>query len=190
MRVYCLKTLNKLPIYPLGNTPSAPSESSSQSYTRSRVSRAPRSSSDRHINAKARAPLRVRADHCTSRYGLFVDSYRPGPVGLRYSPREVCTSVARGTLTKPLLNQTELDTVRTDGHQGWPLVGFPWSKPLTQTTIGSLFGMVPARLEPLTGLLGLVRYLGVVSWSIGKAGGRSRDGLRSHRVKDIPVTYI
>ena len=26
LRVYCLKTLNKLPIYPLGNTPSAPSE--------------------------------------------------------------------------------------------------------------------------------------------------------------------
>ena len=25
LRVYCLKTLNKLPIYPLGNTPSAPS---------------------------------------------------------------------------------------------------------------------------------------------------------------------
>ena len=25
MRVYCLKTLNKLSIYPLGNTPSAPS---------------------------------------------------------------------------------------------------------------------------------------------------------------------
>ena len=27
MRVYCLKTLNKLSIYPLGNTPSAPSDS-------------------------------------------------------------------------------------------------------------------------------------------------------------------
>ena len=26
LRVYCLKTLNKLSIYPLGNTPSAPSE--------------------------------------------------------------------------------------------------------------------------------------------------------------------
>ena len=26
-------------------------------------------------------------------------SYWPGPVGLWYSPREVCTSVARGTLT-------------------------------------------------------------------------------------------
>ena len=25
LRVYCLKTLNKLSIYPLGNTPSAPS---------------------------------------------------------------------------------------------------------------------------------------------------------------------
>ena len=29
LRVYCLKTLNKLPIYPLGNTPSAPSVRSS-----------------------------------------------------------------------------------------------------------------------------------------------------------------
>ena len=27
LRVYCLKTLNKLLIYPLGNTPSAPSDS-------------------------------------------------------------------------------------------------------------------------------------------------------------------
>ena len=50
--------------------------------------------------------------------------------------------------------------------------------------------MVPAGLKPSTGLLGLVGYLGVVSWSIGKAGGRSRDSLRSHRVKDVPVTYI
>ena len=41
----------------------------------------------------------VRAYHCTSWYRLFADSYRPGPVGLQYSPREVCTSVARGTLT-------------------------------------------------------------------------------------------
>ena len=31
----------------------------------------------------------------------------------------------------------------------------------------SLFGMVPAGLEPLTGLLGLVGHLGVVSWSKG-----------------------
>ena len=42
---------------------------------------------------------RVRADHYTSRYRPFADSYRPGPVGLQYSPREVCTSVARGMLT-------------------------------------------------------------------------------------------
>ena len=66
----------------------------------------------------------------------------------------------------------------------------PLSKPSTQTTIGSLFDMVPVRLEPLTGLLGLIGYLGVVSWSIGKAGGGSQDGLRSHRVKDMPATYI
>ena len=45
-------------------------------------------------------PNRVRANHCTSRYRPFADSYRPGPIGLRYSPREVCTSVARGTLTE------------------------------------------------------------------------------------------
>ena len=57
-------------------------------------------------------------------------------------------------------------------------------------TIGLLFGMVPTGLEPLTRLLGLVGYLGVVSWSIGKAGGRSHDGLCGHRVKDVPVTYI
>ena len=30
-----------------------------------------------------------------------------------------------------------------------------------------LFGMVPAGLKPSTGLLGLVRHLGVVSWSKG-----------------------
>ena len=61
----------------------------------------------------------------------------------------------------------------------------PLSKPSTQVTIGLLFGMVPAGLEPLTGLLGLVGYLGVVRWSIGKAGGGSHDGLCSHRVKGI-----
>ena len=66
----------------------------------------------------------------------------------------------------------------------------PLSKPSTQTTIGSLFDIVPVGLEPSTGLLSLVRYLGVVSWSMGKAGGGSRDGLRSHRVKDMPATYI
>ena len=66
----------------------------------------------------------------------------------------------------------------------------PLSEPSTQMTIGSLFSMVPAGLEPSTGLLDLVRYLGVVSWSIGKAGGRSHDSLRGHRVKDTPATYI
>ena len=43
----------------------------------------------------------------------------------------------------------------------------PLSKPSTQTSMVSLFGMVPAGLEPLTGLLGLVGLLGVVSWSMG-----------------------
>ena len=57
-------------------------------------------------------------------------------------------------------------------------------------TIGSLFGMVPTGLEPSTGLLSLIGYLRVVSWSIGKAGGGSHDGLRGHRVKDMLATYI
>ena len=43
----------------------------------------------------------------------------------------------------------------------------PLSKPSTQTSMVSLFGTVPARLKPSTGLLGLVRHLGVVSWSKG-----------------------
>ena len=51
----------------------------------------------RHVH-----PLSVRTDHCTSQYRFFTVSYRPGPVGLWYSPREVCTSVARGTLTVAL----------------------------------------------------------------------------------------
>ena len=66
----------------------------------------------------------------------------------------------------------------------------PLSKPPTQTAIGLLFNMVPIGLKPSTGLLGLVGYLGVVSWSMGKAGGGSRDGLCGHRVKVMPVTYI
>ena len=66
----------------------------------------------------------------------------------------------------------------------------PLSEPSTQMTISSLFDMVPVGLEPSTGLLGLVRHLGVVSWSMGKAGGGSRDGLCGHRVKVIPATYI
>ena len=66
----------------------------------------------------------------------------------------------------------------------------PLSEPSTQTTIGLLFDMVPARLEPSTRLLSLIGYLRVVSWSIGKAGGGSRDGLCGHRVKDVLVTYI
>ena len=60
----------------------------------------------------------------------------------------------------------------------------------TQMTISLLFSMVPTGLKPLTGLLGLIRYLGVVSWSIGKAGGGSHDGLHGHRVKDVLVIYI
>ena len=66
----------------------------------------------------------------------------------------------------------------------------PLSEPSTQMTIGSLFNMVPVGLEPLSGLLSLVGYLRVVNWSMGKAGGRSHDSLRGHRVKVMPVTYI
>ena len=49
-------------------------------------------------------PLSVWANYCTSQSRPITVSYRPGPVGLRYSPREVCTSVARGTLTSSLLS--------------------------------------------------------------------------------------
>ena len=50
--------------------------------------------------------------------------------------------------------------------------------------------MVPAGLKPLTRLLGLVGYLGVVRWSIGKAGGGSRDGLCGHRAKVVLVICL
>ena len=63
---------------------------------------------------------RVRADHYISRYGPFADSYWPGPVGLRYSPREVCTSVARGTLT----NLVEFGkNIMESFGQNWNLAG-------------------------------------------------------------------
>ena len=70
------------------------------------------------------------------------------------------------------------------------MVGFPSVLAFNPNDHGSLFGMVPARLKPSTGLLGLIGYLGVVSWSIGKVGGGSRDGLHGHRVKGMPATYI
>ena len=52
-------------------------------------------------------------------------------------------------------------------HRGRPLVGFPWSKPSTQTTMRLAIRLVPAGLKPSTGLLSLVGHLGVVSWSKG-----------------------
>ena len=52
-------------------------------------------------------------------------------------------------------------------HRGRPLVGFPCLSLQPKRPCISLFSMVPARLEPSTGLLGLVGYLGVVSWSMG-----------------------
>ena len=67
---------------------------------------------------------------------------------------------------------------------------FPLSEPSTQTTIGLLFGMVPAGLKPSTRLLGLIRHFRVVSWSMGKAGGGLHDGLCGHRVKGMLMTYI
>ena len=70
------------------------------------------------------------------------------------------------------------------------MVSFPSVLSFNPNDHGSLFGMVPAGLKPSTGLLGLVGYLGVVTWSIGKAGGGSHDGLCGHRVKDVPMTYI
>ena len=45
-------------------------------------------------------PHCVGTNHCESRSRSLAGSYWPGPVGLQYSPREVCTSVARGTLTE------------------------------------------------------------------------------------------
>ena len=50
--------------------------------------------------------------------------------------------------------------------------------------------MVPARLKPSAGLLSLVGYLGVVSWSIGKAGGGSHDGLYGYRVKVVLAIHL
>ena len=41
----------------------------------------------------------VRIDHCTNQYRFFAVSYRPGPIELQYSSREVYMSIARGTLT-------------------------------------------------------------------------------------------
>ena len=70
-------------------------------------------------------------------------------------------------------------------HRGRPLVGFPWLSLQPNQPSPSLFSKVPAGLKPLTRLLGLIGHLGVVRWSIGKAGGGSCDGLHSHRVKGV-----
>ena len=68
-----------------------------------------------------------------------------------------------------------------DCHGGQPLVGFPSVLAFNPNDHWLTIWLVPTGLEPLTRLLGLVGYLGVVSWSIGKAGGGSRDGLCGHR---------
>ena len=70
-----------------------------------------------------------------------------------------CEVLPVGLLTRPRLD--------CGCHQGQPLVGFPWFSLRPKQPRVSLFGMVPAGLEPSTGLLGLVGHLGVVSWSKG-----------------------
>ena len=70
------------------------------------------------------------------------------------------------------------------------MVGFPSVLAFNPNDHWLAIQLVPARLEPLTRLLSLIRHLRVVSWSIGKAGGGSHDGLCGHRVKDMLVTYI
>ena len=82
-----------------------------------------------------------------------------------YKRRGTCTSNVLGLTT--VYVGIDPSQIATGCHRGRPLVGFPWSKPSTQTSMVSLFGMVPAGLEPSTGLLGLVGYLGVVNWSKG-----------------------
>ena len=109
----------------------------------------------------------------------------------------VCRSLAHSSQIPPSLcldivpYSSRRPTMTPDVcHGGQPLVGFPSVLAFNPNDHGSLFGMVPAGLEPSTGLLGLVGYLRVVTWSIGKAGSRSCDGLHGHRVKDVPMTYI
>ena len=66
--------------------------------------------------------------------------------------------------TRDCLSPTSWETVC---HRGRPLVGFPWFSLQPKQPRVSIFGMVPAGLEPSTGLLGLIGHLGVVSWSMG-----------------------
>ena len=68
----------------------------------------------------------------------------------------------------PILHHCQINPLKTTSVMGAGLwSASPLSEPSTQMSMVSLFGMVPARLEPSTGLLGLVRYLRVVSWSKG-----------------------
>ena len=59
LRVYCLKALNKLSIYPLGNTPSAPSDKEQDKFFR-RVNRQ-RADLDALKERMDRSELRARA---------------------------------------------------------------------------------------------------------------------------------
>ena len=52
-------------------------------------------------------------------------------------------------------------------HGGQPLVSFPSVLAFNPNDHGSLFSMVPTGLKPSTGLLGLIGYLRVASWSMG-----------------------
>ena len=75
-------------------------------------------------------------------------------------------------------------------HGGWPLVGFPSVLAFNPNDHRLAIQLVPARLKPSTWLLSLVRYLGVVRWSIGKAGSGSCDGLCGHRSKVVLQIHI
>ena len=53
----------------------------------------------------------VGTNHGISWPRSLMVSYWPGPVGLQYSPREVCTSVARGMLTDRTLPVDSMGSV-------------------------------------------------------------------------------
>ena len=112
--------------------------------------------------------------YCTSLYFTFFTS--------------VHLSISHLSPVPPIFLSVHLDFPQC--HRGRPLVGFPSVSAFNLNDHQLAIWLVPTGLEPLTGLLGLVGYLRVVSWSIGKAGGGSRDGLHGHRVKDTLATYI
>ena len=88
-----------------------------------------------------------------------------------------CVQVEASILTRNLVPHGVFKgAVVNQGHCRWrkkSVIGAGlWSAPLglslqPKRPRVSLFGMVPAGLEPSTRLLGLVGHLGVVSWSMG-----------------------